>query len=401
MVTIIFVHGTGGRKKDYAITFQQIETILDKRKPEVKLVPCLWGEAHGTKLNARGASIPDYELTKGESKLSNQEDAQVLLWKELYRDSFYEIRLLGLRELQEQYIPMGISPSQELNSRIEQLISCSELKTQLERFEIAKVFEQACQIVTGSESKLFERLLETASRPLEQEYAAIARAIIAETRILCKELGIYPPLLVDSKLRDEAVDCIYSQLTQDIQSRGLIGDWLKGQFAGLATVWGTNRIKRERGALSDAAYPFAGDILLYQAKGNKICDYIQRQIELVDSPVVLLAHSLGGIACVDLLVRKNLPRVELVITVGSQAPFLYEIDALQSLSYGRPLPEHFPKWLNIYDLRDFLSYVGDREGIFKGRMKDVKVDNKQPFPEAHSAYWSNPDVWNEILNALP
>ena len=75
-------------------------------------------------------------------------------------------------------------------------------------------------------------------------------------------------------------------------------------------------------------------------------------------------HSLGGVACVDLLVEAALPQVELLVTVGSQAPFFYEIDALQSLRFGVPLPEHFPRWLNVYDLRDFLSYVA--AGVFAG-----------------------------------
>jgi pimeloyl-ACP methyl ester carboxylesterase len=206
---------------------------------------------------------------------------------------------------------------------------------------------------------------------------------------------------VDEVLRNEAVDAIVKVLAQDEQSRGVIS-WAKDQLTGFGLRFGTNVIQRKRGALTDGAYPFAGDILLYQAKGQKIRDFIRSQVEQVDSPVVLLAHSLGGIACVDLLIEQDLrDKVKQLITVGSQAPFLYEIDALQSLSFGESLPEHFPKWLNIYDLRDFLSYVGDREGLFPGRLKDVVVDNKQPFPEAHGAYWANTDTWRAITEVLP
>jgi hypothetical protein len=88
----------------------------------------------------------------------------------------------------------------------------------------------------------------------------------------------------------------------------------------------------------------------------------------------------------------------LLVTVGSQAPFLYEINALQSLAYGEALPAHFPKWLNFYDLRDFLSYKGGK--IFPGRVKDVAVDNRQPFPVSHSAYWENDAVWRTIKEEL-
>ncbi|NEQ82339.1 MAG: hypothetical protein F6K26_19415, partial [Moorea sp. SIO2I5] len=114
---------------------------------------------------------------------------------------------------------------------------------------------------------------------------------------------------------------------------------------------------------------------------------------------VILAHSLGGIACVDLLVTQPMAQVTLLITVGSQAPFLYEINALYSLEFGQPLPDFFPEWLNIYDLRDFLSYIG--ANLFPNKVQDILVDSKQPFPQAHSAYWTNPATWKAIIPRLP
>ena len=91
--------------------------------------------------------------------------------------------------------------------------------------------------------------------------------------------------------------------------------------------------------------------------------------------------------------------MRLLVTVGSQAPFLYEIGALWSLTHDDPLPAHLPPWLNIYDTRDLLSYVGGR--LFPGRVEDVEVNNGQPFPQSHSAYWTNPKVWDAIASRLP
>ncbi|BDI17783.1 hypothetical protein ANSO36C_35850 [Nostoc cf. commune SO-36] len=54
--------------------------------------------------------------------------------------------------------------------------------------------------------------------------------------------------------------------------------------------------------------------------------------------------------------------------------------------------------MNIYDLRDILSYIG--EGLFPNKIKDSKVDNGQPFPEAHGAYWNTPKTWDKILEYL-
>ncbi|MBD1853930.1 hypothetical protein H6F87_28870 [Cyanobacteria bacterium FACHB-502] len=404
MTTILFVHGTGGRKGAYAETFKQMEQSLQKRRPDAKLVPCLWGDPLGAKLNAGGASIPTYEESQGGQELTLEEES-VRLWENLYKDPFYEMRLLGLRPLKAQRsVPGQVTPSQQLRSRAESLTANVELQSKLNDLGIGAVFKQACEVITGINSRPFGRLLETTSRPLDGDYAAIARAIVSVSRILCKEQEMYPWLLVDNHLRDEAVDAIQQTLTRNETSRGFLLGWIKSQLTGLALGVSTNKISRKRGAVMDGTYPFAGDILIYQARGKKIREFIRSQIEneQIQPPVVLLAHSLGGIACVDLLIEHDLrDKVKYLVTVGSQAPFFYEIDALHTLSYGELLPKHFPKWLNIYDLRDFLSYIGNCEGIFPGKLTDVPVDNRQPFPEAHGAYWANEQTWDEIEKVLP
>jgi hypothetical protein len=400
MANILFVHGTGGRQEAYVLTLKQIQQTLQRRRPDSKLIPCLWGDALGAKLNADGASIPTYDNTQGGKELTPEEEI-IRLWESLYKDPFYEIRLLGLRPLKVQNNnPGGPTPAQELKCRVVALLTDSALQTKLGDLGIGKFFLQAYEAIAGSESQVFGRLLETSSRPLDGDYAAISRAIVAMSGLLYEENEWSLSPLIDEGLRNTAVEAILQVLSQSETSRGIVSDWLKVQLSSLALGFVANKVKRKRGAMTDGAYPFAGDIMVYQAKGKKIRDYIRSQIELVEPPVVLLAHSLGGIACVDLLIEEDLrDRVKMLITVGSQAPFLYEIDALSSLDYGEPLPEHFPQWLNIYDLRDFLSYVG--EGVFPGKLKDVVVDNKQPFPESHSAYWANKETWNAIEKVLP
>jgi hypothetical protein len=70
----------------------------------------------------------------------------------------------------------------------------------------------------------------------------------------------------------------------------------------LALPIATNYVLEKRGAVTSKILSMPCDILLYQARGGRIRDFIQQKIEQVEPPVVLLAHSLGGIACVDLLV---------------------------------------------------------------------------------------------------
>jgi len=196
--------------------------------------------------------------------------------------------------------------------------------------------------------------------------------------------------------RDELVDtCVNSLGGRELG----VKDWITSRLVGFGLRWATAKARREREALFSAAYPAAGDILLYQARGQAIRDFIAQQVLACGDGVAILAHSLGGIACVDLLVERALPQVELLVTAGSQAPFLYEIGALSQLPCGDPLPAHFPRrWLNFYDLNDLLSYSAAR--LFKGVAEDVRVDSGQPFPDSHSAYWTQPALWQALGPAL-
>jgi hypothetical protein len=148
----------------------------------------------------------------------------------------------------------------------------------------------------------------------------------------------------------------------------------------------------------------AGDILIYQTTygGQEIRRKIQETIEACqnEETIILLAHSLGGVACVDLLIEQEIKNVKLLITVGSQAPFFYEIDALQSLQpkQEKSFPQGRFQWLNIYDPKDFLSFIGSQ--LFPNCIKDKSVNNQQPFPQSHLAYWENSETWQVIFDYL-
>jgi len=96
--------------------------------------------------------------------------------------------------------------------------------------------------------------------------------------------------------------------------------------------------------------------------------------------------------------------VKLLITVGSQAPYFYEIGALATkplppaprTALPHALPPTFPRWLNFHDPRDFLSYVAgpilSTPGVGVEPI-DFVLDNGHSFPASHSAYWRNADLW--------
>ncbi|MGI3202141.1 hypothetical protein ACRJ4W_34710 [Streptomyces sp. GLT-R25] len=156
---------------------------------------------------------------------------------------------------------------------------------------------------------------------------------------------------------------------------------------------------RRRSAITRATHPAAGDILRYLARGDShrahLADLVRAQL----SPVVLLCHSLGGIIAVDTLVTRSLPQVTLLVTAGSQAPFLYETGALPSLRHPQPLPPSFPAWLNIYDPRDLLAFAA--QPLFRTHATDVPLLSGQPFPHSHSAYWTNPALYEAVARRLP
>jgi hypothetical protein len=149
-----------------------------------------------------------------------------------------------------------------------------------------------------------------------------------------------------------------------------------------------------------------GNVLFYLAKGKAIRDAIQGQVQEVpeNDPVVLVGDSLGGIACLELLVEVTLPRVTRLITSGSQATQLYEMSCLSSLPYNAEilgeyrLPEHMPTWTNFYDPQDLQSTSGQE--IFGQRIEEIEVHNEHPSFVYDNAYWDNPAVYQEIMYRL-
>jgi hypothetical protein len=76
------------------------------------------------------------------------------------------------------------------------------------------------------------------------------------------------------------------------------------------------------------------------------------------------------------------------------------MDCLETLRFGEPLPARFPPWLNIYDPGDLLSYRAKE--VFQGdpRIQEHRYLSRDAFVEAHSAYWTSPQVWERIMQFL-
>jgi hypothetical protein len=391
---VVFVHGTGVREQGWVNSFALVKQRVLGLDSAISVHGCFWGRSEGAELNADGASIPDYGKTGGNDPSSTEED--LALWSVLYTDPWYELRLLADWPADGELAPGQVPLSAVLSEQVESFVPSEELSQLLVGYDLRPHFDAACAALRAAPE--FGRAADAATAEnLNELRKAVARALAAFMVVSTEDSG-EPP--VDGATRDMIVVAIID----DLHGYGMgIASWLTRPFKGVAQRMVTRQVARKRGALSDATSSGAGDIMRYQARGAGIRRYIRQVVaDAVAAdpgrPVTLLAHSLGGIACVDTLAEGPIPGVERLVTVGSQAPFFYEIDALAALPYGKLLPNRFPAWLNIYDCRDFLSYIA--AGVFPDRVTDQRVDNGQPFPQAHSAYWRNDVVWRHIRGFL-
>ena len=151
------------------------------------------------------------------------------------------------------------------------------------------------------------------------------------------------------------------------------------------------------------------DVVGYQRHRESIQSILREELARTaaaagDRPVLPVALSLGGIALVDLLASWPDAPVEACVTVGSQAPLLYTFDAIASMPYDEASPPYLPvPWLNVYDSRDFLSFVAEplfRRSDGRASVVDLRVQSGLDFPRSHSAYWELAPVWDALATAF-
>jgi hypothetical protein len=361
MATFLFVHGTGTRKNAYNETIWTIEKHLHGHT----VLSCRWGDPLGVRLNMGGASVP------GRQAILSEEEA---LWNQLLSDPFFQLRLLAADPAKAVFDPYSAGPGAEIWRSILELSPGKSFDDTLEEHALASRWQETLARLRADEE--FKQLISQINAPPATVSREVARALIASVLIDALACGAPLPSVA---ARDQMLEGLITPL----------GGTTKGLFA-----WYLSAVTRAaRNPLTEVFVNIAADVVLYQTRGKAIRDFIASKIGEVPGKVVLVAHSLGGVACVDTLIETPCPSVTHLITVGSQSPFLYEINALSSLPFGRPLPGHFPRrWLNIYDRSDVLSYLA--EPVFgKGRVTDFENKSHLPPLAAHSAYWTSPTVW--------
>lgn len=397
MPSVVFVHGTGVRQPAYDDSLNRIKMSVAQFRNDLNWVPCYWGGEHGATLNLAGNSIPGYDTTRSVGAPIMEPD-ELGEWSLLYDDPLVELRLLASRNVGEvEYPPGGGAPWQPVADALQRFTPSAVLYGLLDEASLLVDWTDAYRTVAE-----FPQLIDALSRAPEIRDAGdgydalrelIARAIVAGLSAAAAERGA--PAL-DAPARNALVTVIRAQLgATNGQTRGLLtnlGRIVSAPIVALGARTGTWWVRRKRGSMSDAMVPFPGDILYYQTRGERIRSFIRQVIEHATPPVYVLAHSLGGIASFELLATPDAPHVAGFVTAGSQAALMYEIDCLPQIRLEMEaapdarLPASFPKWLNFYDVNDFLGYVV--QPVFGQKAEDVEILSGQPFPEAHSAYWS-------------
>lgn len=382
--TVVFIHGTGVREPRFTALAGKVRASLDAERSGLRFVPFYWGDTHGATLGAGGASLPP--STGHARTLASGDGDDITAWGVLYDDPDAELALAAAAAPPKAERPPGaVRPEQTVRLRLGELAAQGDAAA-----ELGPGLAEAATALAS------HPLLAPAAAALSPEDLAVLLARALTARVVAAALDADQPLISDGDARDAVAARLAEALGAPPAGSGRT---LRGRLLRIATGAAARAALRRRRALTEAAHPAAGDILRYLSRGETLRAELRSLINELPAPVVLIGHSLGGIIALDTLVGTPLPQVGLLVTAGSQGPFLYESGSLPSLAHPQPLPPHVPDWLNLYDPRDLLAYLG--AGLFPGRVTDVSVDSRQPFPAAHSAYWTNPAVYRHIVDHLP
>lgn len=393
MVAFVFVHGTGVREARYDDMLTLLREGVGARLPGARIHRCYWGDLADAADETDDAGLTEEPPDDTED---SRADRAAVLWGVLYEDPLACLRQLAGAGEDTGAAFSGTSgdltlgdrsgPEVERRARALAAAPTPPLAALLGQGGLEDAFRSALAAVLGA-SVCQQALARAESGARAAE--ALAYAWVA---VLLRDAAHDGrPLLWDTGQRDTAVRLVGEEL--GLQERGL------GLFTLQAHGWAAHRfgvmraVEKRREVYMERMAPQVGDILRYLVRGDALREVIAGTVARVartEGPVVLIAHSLGAIASVDLLATAPLTGVRHLVTMGTQVGYLAGHDALPVPRRGQPLPAHFPRWTNVVDRRDLLAFPA--EPHFPGRVRDVEITSGEPFPVAHRAYLPNKAV---------
>jgi hypothetical protein len=181
----------------------------------------------------------------------------------------------------------------------------------------------------------------------------------------------------------------------------------------------TMLVSHLRSNIMQVATSYVGDVMMYLARAAALRQYVHNTVIQAcrlrpAEPLVIIAHSLGGVIAYDYAADpafSDRPPIDLLVTMGSQVALFAEYGLFQGATSPvesgplthRPIykePHLCSRWLNFYDPADFLSFPIGR--VFPGAAEGDQVCTAgKPFPASHSAYWDNNQLYEAIAAAYP
>ena len=127
----------------------------------------------------------------------------------------------------------------------------------------------------------------------------------------------------------------------------------------------------------------------------------------LDSILIVVGHSLGGVISYDILTYFDPSiQVDVLVTVGSQVALFEEMalyrasrpDFVPNPATDRvPRPANVGRWLNVVDANDVFSFRA--EGVFEG-VKDFQYETGYGAMSAHSGYFRRPSFYQRLGERL-
>ncbi|MEK6225567.1 MAG: hypothetical protein AABM40_04645 [Chloroflexota bacterium] len=408
--TFFFVHGTGVREP----TYTQFWTLIQERAKAngfdgVTFVGCPWGPEKGADLALIPATLPA-PATRGIPGAPTATELEVALWAALLEDPLFELRVAA------QAVPTSVGPAIGGVATPEKAAAGMALMVGSKPLDLTDTGVDTKEIAEAARFVSASRELGSAARAVGKSndpalVQAVARAIVARviaqkrTDVLAEShgtelLGLPPAVAANGARRDQLVGDIAEAMSPG--TRGIVTDWLRDRLIDFAKPKLTEYLRAQRDPLTRASVSGAADILYYQRRGGEIRKFLTDAMKTAAAaapPLVAVAHSLGGELLADVLAQDDPPRVDLLVTAGTQISLFHAVDGLETLRPPDGKPP-FPRWVNFYDQNDFLSYTA--KPTFKGdHIEDIELASGVPFPDAHGAYWHNDELYQEIKQRWP
>src|SRR5262249_34893465 len=156
----------------YGVVASQISNI----STSISVNRCYWAGDHGVKLLGNGRSIPSFAATGG--PVPSDEDNNLALWSLLYKDPYFELRMLGQQSTSPTPgVPGASTPSVRLLETLQNLDSTEDLGSFIQKAGLTNEFRLSLDDV----SKYCEQENALSNmRGNSAEYSrALARSIVA------------------------------------------------------------------------------------------------------------------------------------------------------------------------------------------------------------------------------